>query len=334
MRPPMTEQPFALDMVAVLRQTPDGRLLDCNEACAHMLGYSSREELLSAGRLNYFNASDPLTITAALPDLGSLENVELALRKKDGSIIWVLQNLKYVSVDEASKVWVEAAMFDVTEQRVATQKLEHHAHHDLLTALPNRALALDRLNVALARAKRRRRPVAVMLVDVDHFELINTTFGHGIADRLLKAFADRLADCVREEDTVCRFGSDEFMIVLAEMANDTDAALAAQRVLDSISRQFTIESHTLDVRASIGIGVAPQDGIQAEHLIRSATTAMYQAKERGRNMFRFHVPELNARALERASLVASLRRALIRNEFELHYHPDRVHRGAGPLAAS
>ncbi len=318
----MTEQPFAVDMVAILRQTLDGRLLDCNDACASMLGYESRDELLTAGRLSYLNASDALSITAALPDLGTLSNVEIALRKKDGSVIWVLQNLKYVSVEEASKVWIEAAMFDVTEQRVAAQKLEFQAYHDSLTALPNRSLAVDRLNIALARAKRRRRPVAVMLVDVDHFELINTTFGHGVADRLLKALADRLADCVREEDTVCRFGSDEFMIVLAEMANDTDAALAAQRILDSISRQFAVDGHSIDLRASIGIGVSPQDGTNAESLIKNATTAVYQAKERGRNMFRFHVPELNARALERASLVASLRRALTRNEFELHYHPE------------
>ncbi|HVS31539.1 MAG TPA: EAL domain-containing protein [Thermoanaerobaculia bacterium] len=318
----MTEQPFAVDMVAILRQTLDGRLLDCNDACAGMLGYESRDELLTAGRLSYLNASDALSITAALPDLGTLSNVEIALRKKDGSVIWVLQNLRYVSVEEASKVWIEAAMFDVTEQRVAAQKLEFQAYHDSLTTLPNRSLAVDRLNIALARAKRRRRPVAVMLVDVDHFELINTTFGHGVADRLLKALADRLADCVREEDTVCRFGSDEFMIVLAEMANDTDAALAAQRILDSISRPFAVDGHSIDLRASIGIGVSPQDGTNAESLIKNATTAVYQAKERGRNMFRFHVPELNARALERASLVASLRRALTRNEFELHYHPE------------
>lgn len=318
----MAEHSFALDMVAVYRQTPDGRLLDCNEVCARMLGYSSKEELLATGRLNYFNASDPMTVMAALPDLGKLANVEVALRRKDGSVIWVLQNLKYVNVAEAEKVWIEAAMFDVTEQRRASQRLEFQANHDSLTALPNRSLVIDRLTVALARAKRRRKPVAVMVIDVDHFELINTTFGHGIADHLLKQVADRLTSCVREEDSVGRFGSDEFMIVLAEMAAETDAAIAAQRILDSISRQFTVDSHTIDVKASIGISVSPTDGTTADALVKHAGTAMYQAKERGRNMFRFHVPELNARALERASLVASLRRALSRNEFELHYHPE------------
>ncbi len=318
----MTEDTFALDMVAIYRQTLDGRLLDCNEACARILGYSSKEDLLAAGRLNYVNASDALSVVAALPDLKSLNNVEIAVRKKDGTVIWVLQNLKYVSVDAASKEWVEAAMFDVTEQRVAAQKLEFQAYHDGLTALPNRSLAIDRLNVALARAKRSRRPVGVLMIDLDHFELVNTTFGHGIADRLLRQIADRLSSSVRQEDTVARFGSDEFIIILAELASETDAALAAQRVLDSIVRPLQVDRQSVDIKASIGIGVAPQDGVTPEEVIKSATTAMYESKERGRNMFRFHVPDLNARAVERAALVASLRRALDHNEFELHYHPE------------
>lgn len=318
----MAEYSFALDMVAIYRQTADGRLLDCNEACARMLGYATREELLALGRLPYDNASDGMTVMAALPDLGTVTNIEVALRRKNGSVVWMLQNLKYVEVAEAEKVWIEAAMFDVTEQRRATQLLEFQAHHDSLTALPNRSLSVDRLNVALAREKRHRKPVAVMLLDLDHFELINTTFGHGVADRLLKAVADRLTLIVRQEDTIGRFGSDEFMIILAQMAADTDAAIAAQRVLDAIATPFAIDNHSIELKASIGIAVAPHDGMTAEELVKNATAAMYQAKERGRNMFRFHVPELNARALERASLVASLRRALSRNEFELHYHPE------------
>lgn len=318
----MAGNSFALDMVAVARQTLDGQLLDCNEACARMLGYSSREELMATGRLNYVNASDPLSIVAALPDLRTLSNVEIALRKKDGSVAWVLQNLQFVASAEPSKAWVDAVMFDVTEQREAAQKLEFHAHHDSLTTLPNRALATDRLTATLARSKRHKKPAAVLLVDIDHFELINTTFGHALADRLLKQLATRLTDSVRQDDTVGRFGSDEFIVILSEMAQETDAALAAQRILDAISRPFVVDGQTIEVKASIGIAVVPHDGMVSETLITNATTAMVQAKERGRNLFRFHVPELNARALERASLVASLRRALDRNEFELHYHPE------------
>ena len=159
----MTENSYALDMVAIYRQTLDGRLLDCNDACARMLGYEGRDELLALGRFTYVNASDSLSIVAALPDLNRLSNIELAVRKKDGTVAWVLQNVKLVQVEEASKVWIEGAVFAVTDQRVATQRMEFQAYHDGITALPNQALAIDRLNIALARAKRSRRPVAVMI---------------------------------------------------------------------------------------------------------------------------------------------------------------------------
>ena len=143
-----SSEEFAVEMVAVFRQTPEGHLLDCNQECARMLGYASREEVMSAG-LQYQNASDLPSITMALRDLGSLSNIEIALRKKDGSIAWVLQNLRMVEIDAASKVWIEGAMFDVTEQRVAAQRFEYQAYHDTLTLLPNRMLFVDRLNVAL-----------------------------------------------------------------------------------------------------------------------------------------------------------------------------------------
>src|SRR5438552_9709446 len=157
------------EMVAVFRQTPEGRLLDCNDECARILGYASRDELLGAGGFEYTNSSDLISISTALRDLEKLNNVEIALRKKDNSIAWVLQNLRLVSVDEASKVWIEGAMFDVTEQRTAVQRFEYQAYHDALTQLPNRSLFIDRLNVALAQSKRRKRPVSVFMLDLDRF---------------------------------------------------------------------------------------------------------------------------------------------------------------------
>src|SRR4030081_2847846 len=121
---------LANEMVAVFRQTPEGHLLDCNDECARILGYATRDELLGAGGFEYTNASDLTSISTALLDLGKLSNVEIALRKKDNSIAWVLQNLQMVSVDEASKIWIEGAMFDVTEQRIAAQRFEYQAYHD------------------------------------------------------------------------------------------------------------------------------------------------------------------------------------------------------------
>src|SRR5438876_6818614 len=122
----------ALEMVAIFRQTPEGHLLDCNDECARILGYASREELLGAGGFEYTNTSDLMMISAALRDLQKLNNVEIALRKKDNSIAWMLQNLKLVAVEEASKIWIEGAMFDVTEQRTAVQRFEYQAYHDPL----------------------------------------------------------------------------------------------------------------------------------------------------------------------------------------------------------
>src|ERR1700674_3439699 len=208
-----SSEEFAVEMVAVFRQTPEGHLLDCNQECARMLGYASREEVMSAG-LQYQNASDLPSITMALRDLGSLSNIEIALRKKDGSIAWVLQNLRMVEIDAASKVWIEGAMFDVTEQRVAAQRFEYQAYHDTLTLLPNRMLFVDRLNVALAQTKRHERAVSVFLLDIDRFDIINNALGRGVADRLLRAIADRLNGTLREEDSLARFNGDEFVFFI------------------------------------------------------------------------------------------------------------------------
>src|SRR2546430_10335225 len=203
-----SEDLAALEMVGIFRQTPEGHLLDCNDECARILGYASREELLSAGGFEYTNSSDLISISTALRDLEKLSNVEIALRKKDSSIAWVLQNLKLVSVDEASKVWIEGAMFDVTEQRTAVQRFEYQAYHDALTQLPNRSLFIDRLNVALAQSKRRKRPVSVFMLDLDRFDIVNNALGRGMADRLLRAVADRLATTLREDDSLARFSVD------------------------------------------------------------------------------------------------------------------------------
>ena len=303
------------DLVGLFRQSLAGRIVDCNDACAQMLGYPSREELLVAG-FEYANASDFAAIIAALPDVGLLANIELALRRKGGGIAWVLQNLR-VSGEE-----IEGAMFDVTEQRLGVQKLEYQAQHDSLTHLPNRTLIVDRMNVALARTKRHGGALAVLLVDLDHFEVLNSAFGHGIADRVLTAMADRLADCIRVEDALGRFGSDEFIMALGDTMAEADVAVVAQRVLDAVAAPLSIAGHDIHVTASIGVAMSPMDGDEPETLMQRAMAAAFGAKERGRNRYHFHQSELNSRALERTALIAGLRRALARGEFELHYQPE------------
>lgn len=319
----MTEpETLVVDIVAIFRQSPEGLLLDCNEECAHILGYASREELLAVGHLDYVNRSDFISVTSALRDLKSLSNVEIAVRKKDGSVAWVLQNLRMVVVEEASKAWVDVAMFDVTEQRIAVQRFEYQAYHDTLTLLPNRMLFIDRLQVALAQARRSRSSAAVMVLDIDGFDRVNDAYGRGMGDRVLKALAERLSSCLREEDSVARLNGDEFILLLGHIANGTDAAVAAQRVLDAVSRPYHLGGQRVEITASIGISVSPADGSEVDLLVRAASTAANDAREMGGNSYMFHEPALNARALERASLVAGLRHALDRGELEMHYQPE------------
>jgi len=316
----LIESLFHLNLAGAFRQTADGQLVDCNDACARMLGYGSREELLAHGRFDYLTPSDPITIQAALQDLGTLTGLEVALRKKDGSSAWIYWSV--ASITEGGSQYVDGVALEITEQRLATERIEHQAHHDPLTGLPNQSLFVDRLNVAVAHARRQGRPLAVLFVDLDHFELINTTFGRGLADRLLKAVADRLSGLMRAEDTVARFGSDEFAILISDFGPNENTALIAQKILDTVSRQEVLEGHDVYVNATIGIALFPDDGVDAETLIKNADAAMYRAKQLGRNTYRLYAPEANARAFERQSLVVGLRRALERDELLLYYQPE------------
>jgi diguanylate cyclase (GGDEF)-like protein/PAS domain S-box-containing protein len=210
---------------------------------------------------------------------------------------------------------------DVTAARAMSLQMTHSAQHDLLTGLPNRLLVNDRISQAIALAGRRKRPMAVLFLDLDRFKYINDSLGHATGDKLLKSVANRLLAAVRGSDTVSRQGGDEFVILLAEITSPEDAAVTASKVLSSLSAPYLIGEQELHIGGSIGISVSPADGKDAETLIKNADTAMYQAKERGRNNFQFFTAEMNLKAVERQALEGSLRRALERNEFLLHYQP-------------
>lgn len=210
---------------------------------------------------------------------------------------------------------------DITEQHVASEKFEYQTQHDALTGLPNRSLFTDRLTVALAKAKRHSRSLAVLFLDLDHFELLNVTFGRGIADRVLKGVAGRLDETLRTEDSVAHYGSDEFVCLLSEFGDEENSVGIAQRIMDSVSRPFQIEGHEIQVNVSVGISLFPDDGAESEPLIQRAAEAMYRSKELGRNTCQLYQASKNDRAYERAFLIASLSRALTDNQFVLHYQP-------------
>ncbi|AJP49225.1 diguanylate cyclase [Rugosibacter aromaticivorans] len=210
----------------------------------------------------------------------------------------------------------------LTEQvQTAKDQLDHLAHHDVLTDLPNRVLLQDRLSQAIELARRQGRQFAVMFMDLDQFKHINDSLGHVVGDQLLLSVAQRLVSCVRHSDTISRQGGDEFVLLLPYIERAEDAALSAQKMLAALALPHRIDQHDLHIGASIGISVYPDDGQDAETLIKNADTAMYSAKESGRNNYKFFEQSMNARAVQRQSVEVSLRRALERQEFVLHYQP-------------
>jgi len=203
----------------------------------------------------------------------------------------------------------------------AKVQLDHLAHHDILTDLPNRMLLQDRLSQAIEVARRQGRQLAVMFMDLDRFKHINDSLGHAVGDQLLQSVAQQLVGCVRHSDTVCRQGGDEFLLLLPYIEHAEDAALSAQKILAALALPHRIDGHDLHISVSIGISIYPDDGQDAETLIKSADTAMYHAKGNGRNNYKFFEQDMNARAVQRQSIEASLRRALERKEFVLYYQP-------------
>ena len=210
----------------------------------------------------------------------------------------------------------------LTEQvRLAKDNLEHLVHHDALTDLPNRTLLQDRLGQAIELARRQDRRLAVMFMDLDQFKHINDSLGHAVGDQLLQSVAQRLVGCVRHSDTISRQGGDEFVLLLPYIEHAEDAALTAQKVFAALVLPHRIDEHAIHIGASIGISIYPDDGQDAETLIKCADSAMYHAKENGRNHYQFFEQSMNVRAVERQFIEGGLRRALELQEFVLHYQP-------------
>ena len=210
----------------------------------------------------------------------------------------------------------------MTEQiEMAKVHLDHLAHHDVLTDLPNRMLLQDRLTQAIDAAHRQGGRLALMYMDLDLFKHINDSLGHAVGDHLLQSVAKRLVGCVRQSDTVSRQGGDEFVLLLPLIEHAEDAALSAEKAHAALTLPHHVDGNELHVSVSIGISIYPDDGLNAQTLIKCADTAMYYAKESGRNNYRFFEPGMNARAVQRQTVEAGLRRALAEQEFVLHYQP-------------
>jgi diguanylate cyclase (GGDEF)-like protein/PAS domain S-box-containing protein len=243
------------------------------------------------------------------------------LIKRDGTEIAIEDSSSPIRDENHQLTGVVIVFHDVSAAKAMKTKMEHLAQHDYLTNLPNRVLLNDRLNQAIEVAKRHDTKLALLFLDLDNFKHINDSLGHETGDKLLQLVTKSINDCLRASDTLSRQGGDEFIILLGDIKFGEDAVLTAEKILDTLSLPHKLSDCELHITTSIGISIYPTDGTTAEELIKNADTAMYVAKENGRNNYQFFKSKMNVRAVERQTLEASLRFALEKNQFLLHYQP-------------
>jgi diguanylate cyclase (GGDEF)-like protein len=250
-----------------------------------------------------------------------VRGVEVQIYHRDGTKKWVMANVRAVRDANGKIVIHEGTIEDISDRKIAEQRVEFLAYYDALTELPNRTLLRDRVAQALASARRGKHKVALLFLDLDRFKIINDSLGHSIGDLLLQEVAQRLKKLAREEDTVARVGGDEFLIVLTSMKDAADAALAAERIVHAMTADCVVQGHSFRISCSVGISVFPEHGADGETLLRNADTAMYCAKESGRNSFRFYTNDMNTQVVERLTLENSLRVALDQKQLFMMYQP-------------
>jgi diguanylate cyclase (GGDEF)-like protein/PAS domain S-box-containing protein len=251
----------------------------------------------------------------------SIIDVEVQRQRKDGTLFDLSTTLAPLRDASGAVTGYLAIASDISERKASEKRIEFLAYRDVLTGLPNRLLLLDRFSQAMHQADRTNSQIALLFLDLDNFKTINDSLGHAVGDALLKEVAQRLLGCVRESDTVSRQGGDEFLVVLPDLRGMDAITPVLQKIRDQLQLPFECDGHELTTSASIGIALYPDDGRDFDTLLKKADTAMYQAKDAGRNGYRFFDAQMNVTAVEHLRLKSGLRRALERGEFELHYQP-------------
>ncbi|HTO88697.1 MAG TPA: EAL domain-containing protein [Thermoanaerobaculia bacterium] len=301
----------------------DGRYQYVNPKLAEIFGYAPEEMLALNSVMDLVAEEDRGIVEDNIRRRieGEIETVRYCFRalRKDGQQIEL--EVHGAGTEFQGRPAVIGTLLDITDRKRAEAQIVYHAYHDPLTELPNRMLFMERLRLQLAQARRQNRKLSIVYLDLDHFKFVNDTLGHSVGDEFLQTVATRLKGLVREIDTVARVGGDEFVILIADVARAEDISVIAQKLLASVGRPLQVEGRALQITASIGVASYPADGEDAETLLRNADTAMYRAKELGRNNFQLCTPELTSRAVERLSVQNGLRLALDRHELVLHYQP-------------
>jgi len=323
----------SVNAILITAPSPSGNLIEyVNPAFMRITGYDPAEVIGHDCRVLQRDDRDQEGVALIREALGANREVSAVVRnyRKDGALFW--NQLFIAPVPNADGVITHhiGVINDVTELIRYQEQLEYQANYDGLTRLPNRNLLRDRLEHALVVARRHHSGVAVVFLDLDGFKNVNDSLGHSVGDRLLGVVAERLARCSRTTDTVARYGGDEFVIVMTDTVDEKSLIAWMERVRISIAEPVWLDGNELYVGCSMGASLFPQDGDDAETLMKKADVAMYRAKDMGRNTFQFYQPEMNASVGARLNLERRLRRALRDNEFLLHYQP-QIDIGSGQI---
>ncbi|MGK7958227.1 MAG: EAL domain-containing protein, partial [Crocosphaera sp.] len=312
---------FEQSTEGILVINPDTKhIIEANQAYCKLLGYSSAEiigcnlyQLLEKNRDSFNQELETITVDNPYIIRESFH------RHQNGSLVAVGGQINLTTYQGQEVLCL--TIRDIRERKQAEEELQYQLLHDPLTNLPNRELFKQQLGVALAHAQRHEHLLAVIFIDIDSFTHINNTLGHSLGDKVLQHFGERLSACIRAGDTVTRWGSDEFVLLLPQIKNTEDTVKLAQRIFDTLQRPFVLDEHRLQIKCSIGIAIYPQDGDNAEGLLKNADTALYRTKEQGKNHYQFYSPHLTAEAELLLRLETLLHQALEKKQFSLEYQP-------------
>jgi diguanylate cyclase (GGDEF)-like protein/PAS domain S-box-containing protein len=321
----LLEKQFAIDQAVIFAITDvKGNITYANDHFTRISGYT-REELVGQ---NHRILKSGIHSDRFFRDMyrqianGQVWRGEVCNIAKDGSLYWVDSTIVPQLGPDGRPIAYMAIRINTTDRKLAEEKITYMAGHDALTGVGNRAFLHTKLEEALARVRRRQETFAVLMLDLDGFKYVNDTLGHAAGDALLKELAGRLKESLRETDILTRLGGDEFAIIQSSETNQREAATAlAVRVLEIVARPFNLDGQDVTIGTSLGIALAPEDAASSEDLLKKADLALYRVKSEGRNNFRFFETEMSKDASERMQLLADIRVALTRKEFELYYQP-------------
>lgn len=315
---------FAHTNIGMALLNLDGRFLKVNSSLCQILGYDETEIL----NMNFYYVIHPNELHHFQSNVQQLWDkkihsyqCEQQCFKKDGDIVWIIATLFLIEDASSKPAYFIIQVQNITTQKTAEEKLRHMAYHDPLTGLANRNKLEQFINHMLASAKRHQHSFSLFYLDLDRFKNINDTIGHEAGDLILQIVAERLKSAIRGTDIVARLGGDEFVLVITDVKKTESLALIAQKILDNVLKVMIVKGQEIYITTSIGISLYPHDGQNMDKLMKNADLALYRAKEHGRNNYQFYTLEMTSRVQQKMALQNALGRALVKNEFLLHYQP-------------